>query len=328
MQFQNNTEQKQFLAYLVSLTLLFSYAELLLPKIFPFFRLGLSNTVVLLSFALDLKAFFLLLFLKSTATSLMSGTLFSPFFFISAAQSFASGFFMYLLFKIKGLKKLISPYGISMAGSALSAITQIFLCSIYLGKGTEALLAPMLIFSIFSGLITAFFAQNLNIPQKAPVLNDKLTLSEAKPFSGYILTVMIISGTAVIFLTRNIYFLVAAFIISLIMQRLAGRKIMILPHISIWLFVFISSLLTPSGKVIFSTGLFSVTQGALLSALEKALKLSSAGALSQCAFQIRPKEGTILALSIRYYKGLLNVCRNTEGNIFKKLKTTLSATEL
>ena len=118
------------------------------------------------------------------------------------------------------------------------------------------------------------------------------------------------------------------FIISLIMQRLAGRKIMILPHISIWLFVFISSLLTPSGKVVFSTGFFSVTQGALLSALEKALKLSSAGALSQCAFQIRPKEGTILALSIRYYKGLLNVCRNTEGNIFKKLKTTLSATEL
>lgn len=331
MPFQNKPEQR-YLSYLAALTLLFSYAELLLPRIVPFFRLGLSNTVIILALGIDFPAFFSLIILKSLAASLMAGTLFSPFLLISLAQSIASGLLMFLLSKPRLLKKIMSIYGISMLGSALSAAVQIALTGLYLGSGTKALLGPMLIFSVFSGLLTAFLAENLSIPKEAPVLSGGFTsgkpagaFEKAKPV---ILALMISGGAAAIFMIRSIPVLFGALAVALVLQFLSGRKIMILPHLSLWLFVFASSVFVPFGKVIFSTGFFSVTQGALLSALEKSIKLSAVCALSQCAVQIRPPADSILGLSLCYYRDLMNTLRTEKGNVFHKLKAVLSATEL
>ena len=148
------------LAYLCALTLLFSYAEMILPRIVPFFRLGFANTVILIALDIDFGSFILLSILKAAAASLMGGTLFSPFFLISLAQSLLSALVMRLLYKLIS-KKLLSLYGISIAGSAVSALVQIGLASLYIGKGTFSLLGPMLIFNTISGLITAFLCDKL-----------------------------------------------------------------------------------------------------------------------------------------------------------------------
>ena len=77
------SQNKNRIAYLSALTLLFSYAEMLLPRFVPFFRLGLGNIAILLAFDLSLPSFLLLTVFKAITASLMAGTLFSPFFLIS-----------------------------------------------------------------------------------------------------------------------------------------------------------------------------------------------------------------------------------------------------
>ena len=160
------------IAYLISLTLLFSYAELLIPRFVPFFRLGLSNIVVLSALNLTFPSFFMLTIFKATATSLMAGTLFSPFVVISLFQSIFSGFFMFAVFRMNNhfKKKLFSLYGISVLGSSVSAAVQISLSALYLGRGTFLILGPMLIFNAASGILTAFLTRFLEIPDKAPIL--------------------------------------------------------------------------------------------------------------------------------------------------------------
>lgn len=322
---QNN---KNRIAYLGALTLLFSYAEMLLPRFIPFFRLGLGNIAILLAFDLSFPSFLLLTAIKAITSCLMSGTLFSPFFLISLGQSVVSGIVMYFL--AFGNKKtgdrLLSIYGISIAGSAVSAFIQIILSSLYLGSGTNALLGPMLFFSIFSGVLTAFLSCIMNIPQDAPVLIR--SEREAKKQPVLLIAILILIAAAAIFMIHNLIILSVALVISLILQKISGRKILLLPHISLWLFVIISSLFVPNGKVLFRISSFSVTQGALLEGIIKALKLSAVSALSQCAASLRPNGNGLISMVLAYFNGLSNVLRNCDGNIINKLKTTLKATEL
>ena len=109
------------------------------------------------------------------------------------------------------------------------------------------------------------------------------------------------------------------FIASLILQRLLGRKIFWLPHISLWLFVFVASLFTPIGKVLFQFWNLSVTEGALLLALKKALVLSTVSALSQCATRLPLGHGTTLGMSLEYYRTMSDKFRSEKGNIVKRL---------
>ena len=238
MQFQN----KNKIAYLGALTLLFSYAEMLLPRFTPFFRIGLGNIAILLAFDLNPLSFMLLTLIKAFASSLMAGTLFSPFFLISLGQSFFSGMMMYLLARLnrKCKNKLFSLYGISILGSAVSALIQIFLSILYLGKGTYSLLGPMLLFCLFSGIITAFFSLILHIPEQAPNLIRKESVEKKQPV--LLLALLILSASAAIFMIKNLIILSLALILALIMQLISGRKIYIFPHISLWIFVVISTL--------------------------------------------------------------------------------------
>ena len=87
------------LAYLSAITLLLSYVEMILPRVVPFFRLGLANSVILLALDLDFGSFLILAVLKAAAASLMGGTLFSPFFLISLVQSVLSAIVMRLLYR-------------------------------------------------------------------------------------------------------------------------------------------------------------------------------------------------------------------------------------
>ena len=347
MQFHN----KKRIAYLSALTLLFSYAELLLPRIVPFFRLGLGNAAILMAFEMPFPAFLLLSVIKAIAASLMGGTLFSPFFIISFAQSVSSACLMSGLYRLnKACRgKLMSLYGISLAGSALSAFVQIWLCSLFLGKGTFSLLGPMMLFNTASGIITALIAEFMSAgKQKAGqsvenVVSDDAAAQEtsatatsdtsaskpaAKKYNPAVqicLAAAIILACAGIFFLESIPILCAALVISFVLQFSSGRKIFIIPHISLWIFVLVSSLLSPNGRVLFSLWNFSITEGALFTGIEKALKLSAVSALSQCAASLRPPESSLLGLSLAYYRTLSDRFRDTKGNPVARLKKVLES---
>lgn len=324
MQFQN----KNKIAYLGALTLLFSYAEMLLPRFTPFFRIGLGNIAILLAFDLNPLSFMLLTLIKAFASSLMAGTLFSPFFLISLGQSFFSGMMMYLLARLnrKCKNNLFSLYGISILGSAVSALIQIFLSTLYLGKGTYSLLGPMLLFSLFSGIITAFFSLILHIPEQAPNLIRKENVEKKQPV--LLLALLILSASAAIFMIKNLIILSLALILALILQLISGRKIYIFPHISLWIFVVISTLFIPNGEVLIKIGTFSITKGSLIIGITKALKLSIVSALSQCAASLKPRGDRPLALVLAYFTALSNLFRSSQGNFIQKFKTTLQAQNL
>ena len=318
---------KNRIAYFAALTLLFSYIEMLLPKVLPFLRLGLSNIPVLLAFDLPFLPFMFLTFIKSFLSAMMQGTLFSPFVFVSLSQSLASAFLMFFLSKLRG--RFLSIYGISIAGSAVSALVQILTTSLYLGKGTFSLLPYMLFFSLFSGIITAFLAQFFNISQEPPLLNKSVNYSVKKDKFIFAKILFLLCAFILIFTLNNIYFLLCAMFFSFALQIFSKRKIFILPHLSMWLFVILTSLIVPEGKILFSLGKWSLTQGALLCGIKKSIKLSSVMALSQWAATFNfEKNNFFISKVLSYHKGLLNKFNSSNGNIINRLKVTLSSKDL
>ncbi|MCR5284314.1 MAG: Gx transporter family protein [Treponema sp.] len=330
-------QSRNKLAYLCALTLLFSYAEMILPRIIPFFRLGLANTVILLALELDPLSLILLSILKATAASLTAGTLFSPFYIISLLQSLLSALLMKVLYKVFS-KKAISIYGISLAGSELSAFIQIFLAALYLGKGTYSLLGPMLIFNILSGLLTAFFCEKSGIKESLKNF-DEISFQTAANFNAaaeekatknikvkvpkILAAIFIITLSISLFFIKNLIVLAAALLLSLTAQKLSKRNIYILPHLSLWLFIFFSILFIPNGKVIFKIWNISLTQDALIMGIQKALTLSSVSALSQCAVSLKPGKETLLGQSLGYYKIMNDRFRTSKGSIIQRIKYSL-----
>ncbi len=318
------------LAYLCALTLLFSYAEMILPRIVPFFRLGFANTVILIALDVDFGSFILLSILKAAAASLMGGILFSPFFLISLAQSLLSALVMRLLYKLIS-KKLLSLYGISIAGSAASALVQIGLASLYIGKGTFSLLGPMLIFNTISGLITAFLCDKLKLKEnlsftKMPETEgaSQSPQNRTTPALQIILAILLLSVSASIFFIKNLIVLACAFVLSLITQKLCKRKIFIIPHLSLWLFIFISVIFVPNGEVLFKFWIISITKGSLTMALQKALILSTVSALSQCAVCLKPGRNTLLGLSFEYYRLMIKRFAEKDGSLINKIIYSLN----
>ena len=323
-------QTKKKLSYLLSLTLLFSYVESVLPRTVPFFRLGLGNVAILLAFDLPPYPFLLLAVLKATASALFSGTLLTPFFLISLVQSFFSAFFMLTLEKMNGFfgKKLVSVYGISVLGSALSAFIQIFCCSLYLGMGTFALLGPMLIFNTISGIVTAFFSTKISYDENFLPLEEndfsrkEDEQTETRKSQIFFTAGILILGSSVFFINK-ILILTSLLVLCILLQIKCKRKILVLPHISLWVFILISTMFTPEGKILFRFWNFSLTETSLIQGVQKSLRLSALSALSQCAIFLKPPKGSILEASLLYYKTLSEKFRRADGNIFKRIEVTL-----
>ncbi len=366
MQSANKTPSagRQQIARLAALTLIFSYAELMLPRVLPFFRLGLGNAALLMGLTLGLTfpAFMLLVLVKAVAVNLMAGTLFSPFFLVSFAQSFVSALIMFGLWRAgrpvmsregKG-RRLLSLYGISICGAVASAVVQIALSSLYLGQGTWSLLGPMLLFNLMSGFITAWIAEilgasdtggeGLPLVTKTVVSTGSTTVFSTTPSAGtprnapdtagsqpvsrtrnILCLVLILAAAASVFFIKNTAVLCGFLLLSFLAQKLAHRKILLLPHLSLWLFVLITSVFVPNGRVLFSVAGFSFTAGAALSALQKALRLSIVSALSQAAATIKltTAPDSLLALTLAYYGEMSDTFRNTPGSVISKIKAAL-----
>ena len=333
MQFHN----REKLAYCSALTILLSYAESMLPHFLPFFKYGLGNSVILLCLSFSPFDFVLLLFLKSLLSSFISGILFTPFFVISIAQSLASGFSMYFLNRLKG--KFLSIYGISIFGSALSAFVQIFLASLYTGKSVFSFLGLMLIFSLFSGCITAFISEKLVISEKFPEVKKSLknkekdsNLNKKSDFIDRFLNILsvflIIFTTILVFFTKNIQILILMFIASLIFQSLVGRRIFFVMHFVSWLFIITFGSIRGSGEIIFKAGFLTLYKESLIESLIKALRLSTVIAISQTGTAISFYSENIFSLTLKYFSSLLKAFEGLKGNFFEKMKAVFLLKEI
>ena len=111
----------------------------------------------------------------------------------------------------------------------------------------------------------------------------------------------------------------------IIFQRATGRKIRIMPHIVLFIFLMISSVLTPSGEVLFRILSFPVTDGAVQAAMLKSFKLSASIALSQgFSRAIAPQSG-FLGQVLSLFSALLESFQSHKGSLAEKVQETLAS---
>ena len=304
------------IAYLAALSLLMSAVELLVPRVLPFFRLGLANIPLLMALGMAPGPFALLLLLKGIGNAYISGTLFSLFAIMSVVQTFASGITMYALSRM--LERRISIYSVSAMGALASTLSQIAMAALYAGQGALAFLPLMLALSLPSSMLVAYLSTRITLPDEIPEIGNE----ESEGSSRLAIASMIISAGAVM-MTDGIIPLSLSLIIALSFQAYAGRRIMLLPHIALLLFMTLSSLLTPSGRVLFSFLSFPITEDSLISGVEGALRLSSCMAISQGFSRlIVPKRG-IIGKVMYIFSLMQSSFRETEGSLMERIARTL-----
>ncbi len=302
---------------LAALSLFLSAIELFIPRFLPFFRLGLANIPLLMALSLDIRSFCVLALMKGIGTSYTAGNLFSIFSIISILQSLASGVTMLGLSRV--LKKHISIYGISISGALVSTLVQLSLASLYAGSGAMAFMPAMLALSFPSALITAFISRKIVEPEYNPDIHG------TGKHNGLNIALLAITGAAIM-MTTALPLLLPALLLSFLLQHLAGRKIKLLPHITMLVFIVLSSLLVPEGEVLATIFSFPITEGALRDGLSRSLRLSGGIALSQAFSQLIKPERGIPGKTLTIFTMLLSSFRNAEGNIWQKFTSALTAT--
>ena len=124
---------------------------------------------------------------------------------------------------------------------------------------------------------------------------------------------------------RNTAMAAAVAVSCIVFQRATGRKVRIMPHIVLFIFLMISSVLTPSGKVLFRILSFPITDGAVQAAMLKSFKLSASIALSQgFSRAIAPQSG-FLGQVLSIFSALLASFHEQKGSLAEKVQRTLAS---
>ncbi len=147
------------IALMGALCLFFSTLEYLIPKPFPFFRLGLANLPVLLSLSIFTPADVLLLVaLKVIGQGLVNGTLASYVFLFSAAGSLASVAVMLVVHRFGN--RWVTLIGVSVFGALASNSVQITLSVTFIFGDTAWVIAPLFVgIGVTSGFIVGLIAE-------------------------------------------------------------------------------------------------------------------------------------------------------------------------
>jgi len=141
-----NKKRELYLVAFVLLALYFSLFEAIIPKPFPWMKLGLANLatiIVLVKFGK--KMAFEVLFLRIFIQGMMIGTLFTPGFFISLISGVISTGTMCILYD---LKKHLSLVAISIFSALTHNIVQLIVVYFLLFRNTDIMGRSMLIFVI------------------------------------------------------------------------------------------------------------------------------------------------------------------------------------
>ncbi len=154
-----NETRYDAIALMGALCLFFSTLEYLIPKPFPFFRLGLANLPILLSLSIFTPADVLLLVvLKVVGQGLVNGTLASYVFLFSAAGSLASVTIMLMAHRFG--RRRVTLIGVSVFGALASNAVQIALSVTFIFGETAWVIAPLFLgLGVASGFMVGLIAE-------------------------------------------------------------------------------------------------------------------------------------------------------------------------
>ena len=294
-----------------------SAIEFVIPKPLPFLRIGLANVPLMLALdVLSFPAFLLLTMIKILGQAFISGTLFSYLVLFSAAGTIGAALMMYALHKIP--RKALSLVGISMAGAFVSNCIQLFIGHFFIfGEGIRYMVPPFLFIGAVTSLILGIFCESFESESEwyahirdadSPLyvqLPDDTTLAPhpwIRLITGFTLLIALLfipglPAKAVIFC--------AGFILCLAEKQ----KIYWIPLCISTIGIVGCHIFIPVGRELFSIGSFSLTSGALLNGLEKAVILQAMIFISRWTLQVRIRIpgllGIILDESLYIFKQLL-----------------------
>lgn len=175
-------EEKKRTAHLITLVLLalyFSLMEAVIPKPFPWMKIGLANLSTLIAFEkFDGKMGVEVFILRIVSAGIVLGTLFTPGFLISLLAGAFSVTLMYLLFK---KRKYFSIIGISAFSAVFHNIIQLIIVYFLFFSGIEIMTKPVLYFILFfmlmglvSGIIIGFIAYKVTQNEGGEILEKKI----------------------------------------------------------------------------------------------------------------------------------------------------------
>jgi heptaprenyl diphosphate synthase len=150
------------LAACAVMAVLLFMVESILPKPFPFFRIGLANIFVLLILVnMDFKSAMVVALTKVAIGNLFSGLLFTPIVLLSLFGSVAACIIMYIGIKARLGLSLI---GLSILGAVSHNLVQLTVAYFILIKSIKlfSLVPVMLILALITGIITGGVASLLN----------------------------------------------------------------------------------------------------------------------------------------------------------------------
>jgi len=318
----NKSVDLKKLSFFAALCFFLSVVETAIPKPVPFFRLGLANLPVMLSFAyMSRKESSLLILLKVLLQAIVSGTLFSYIFLFSLAGSLSSGFGMMAVYSVftagkKARPSFISWIGISMAGGLLNNAAQL-VCAYFVMFGDSVrYIAPLLlsisfVTSFLLGIVANVFEERsewlkvlegeLNAPrgegpaEGSSVTTDTVVSTETvvEGMSGsegrntgkapLLFLLSAVAGILVTSFTKNLIVVYSLMVVFAVIVFLKKKRIRILPSLIIILSVTVLSLLTPYGKILCTLGKWNITWGAMEAGLLRSGKLCAMVFMSQSA---------------------------------------------
>lgn len=161
-----DTKREKYLTLLILFSLYLSLIEVLIPKPFPWMKIGLANIGTIISLEkFDEKMAIEVVIFRIIIQGIMLGTLFSPGFIISLISGITSLFFMVILYRKREKLTLIS---ISMVAALIHNLTQLVVVYILLFRNIEIksryiifFILGFLLLGCVSGLITGVIGEKL-----------------------------------------------------------------------------------------------------------------------------------------------------------------------
>lgn len=165
-------KREGYLAALVLVALYFSLAESLIPKPFPWMKLGLANLATLIAMEkFDRKMAFEVVMLRVIIQGLMLGTLFTPGFFVSITAGCVSTGTMVFLYKFR---ENLSLLAISALSAVIHNTTQLVVVYFLLFRNIDfysrSILTFVLIFlsiGCASGIFTGYLGEKMNLKRRS-----------------------------------------------------------------------------------------------------------------------------------------------------------------
>lgn len=274
------------LTFFAALCFFLSAVEAAIPRPLPFFRLGLANIPVMMSFVcMSKKQSWALVLLKVALQGLAGGTLFSYITIFSLAGTIASALAMMILYNFFYNVGLVSWTGISLAGALANNLAQLVAAYFIMFGSSVKVFAPwMLSISFVSAILLGFFVQRMADQSKFMELvkaeskgslflgNEESSDCKTSMADGIYFILGALGFIAMVAVKKAV-FAAVLFLLFAALSWYRTKKISVLPSLIIISCITLVNLLTPYGRILFSAGTFHVTAGALEGGFVRGAKL-------------------------------------------------------